>query len=80
MAELQFQRPQAEIELSAADAKKRKIATGDEVTITGGGSSVTLRARVNRRLRTGVARVPTEFAGDVRGTVEIEAKGRNQVA
>jgi NADH-quinone oxidoreductase subunit G len=71
VAELQFQRPQAEIELSAADAKRRKIATGDEVTVSGGGSSVTLRARVNRKLRTGIARVPNEFAGDVHGSIEV---------
>jgi NADH-quinone oxidoreductase subunit G len=73
--ELQFQRPQAEIELSGVDAKKRKIGTGDEVTVSGGGHSVTLRARVNRNLRPGVARIPNEFAGDVHGTIEIERAG-----
>jgi predicted molibdopterin-dependent oxidoreductase YjgC len=71
--ELQFQRPQAEVELSAADANTRKIATGDRVTITGGGASVTVAARVNRRLRDGIARIPREFAGEVRGVVEIAA-------
>jgi NADH-quinone oxidoreductase subunit G len=71
VAELQFQRPQPEVELASADAKKRKITSGDEVTVSGGGHSVTLRARVNRKLRAGVARVPNEFAGDVHGTVEI---------
>jgi NADH-quinone oxidoreductase subunit G len=80
VSELQFQRPQPEIELSPADAKKRKIATGDDVTVSGGGHSVTLRARINRGLRAGVARVPKEFAGGVCGAVEIEAKGSKQVA
>ena len=69
--ELQFQRPQAEVELSEADAKRRGIETGDEVTLVGGGATVTVRARVNRRLREGIARIPREFAGDVRGTVEM---------
>ena len=73
--ELQFQRPQAEVELSEADAKRRGIETGDEVTLVGGGATVTVRARVNRRLREGIARIPREFAGDVRGTVEIASAG-----
>jgi anaerobic selenocysteine-containing dehydrogenase len=70
--ELQFQRPSAEVELSRADAERRGIKTGDEVTLTGGGASVTLRARVSKQLREGVARVAREHAGDVRGTVEVE--------
>jgi predicted molibdopterin-dependent oxidoreductase YjgC len=69
--ELQFQRPQAEVELSDAEAKRRGIASGDEVTISGSGASVRVRARVNRKLRDGIARIPREHAGDVRGTVEI---------
>ena len=44
VSELQFQRPRAEVELSAADAERRGIATGDDVTLTGGGATVT-RAR-----------------------------------
>ena len=46
--ELQFQRPQAEVELSRADAERLGIKTGDEVTLSGGGASVTLRARVDK--------------------------------
>jgi NADH-quinone oxidoreductase subunit G len=71
VTELQFQRPRAEVELSAVDAERHGVKTGDEVTLTGGGASVTLRAQVNRKLRAGVARVPDEFAGDVRGAVEL---------
>jgi NADH-quinone oxidoreductase subunit G len=69
--ELQFQRPQAEVELSPADAKRLGVATGDEVTVSGGGASVTLRARVSKSLGDGVARVAREFAGEVRGTVDV---------
>jgi NADH-quinone oxidoreductase subunit G len=71
IAELQFQRPQAEVELSQADAKERGIETGDEVTLSGGGASVMLKARVNKNLRAGVARVAREHAGGVLGTVEV---------
>src|SRR5207302_1697485 len=69
--ELQFQRPRAEVELSRADAEQRGIKTGDEVTLSGGGASVTLDARVNKNLREGVARVAREFAGEVRGAVDV---------
>ena len=37
-------------------------------------------ARVSKQLRDGVARVAREHAGDVLGAVEVETKGRNQVA
>jgi hypothetical protein len=36
---------------------------------------VTVRARVNRKLREGIARIPREFAGEVRGTVDISRAG-----
>jgi predicted molibdopterin-dependent oxidoreductase YjgC len=73
--ELQFQRPQAEVELSPADAKRLGIATGDEVTLSGGGASVALRARVSKNLNDGSARVAREFAGEVRGTVDVARAG-----
>jgi len=71
--ELQFQRPQAEIELSPDDARSRGIATGDRVAVSAGGTSVALRARVSKNLRTGVARVAFEHAGGLLGTVEVVA-------
>jgi NADH-quinone oxidoreductase subunit G len=80
VTELQFQRPQAEVELSRADAERRGIKTGDEVTVSGGGASVTLRARVSKNLREGVARVAREFAGDVLGTVDVALNGGDHVA
>ena len=75
VVELQFQRPQAEIELARPDAERRNIKTGDEVLVTGGGASVTLRARVNKSLHAGVVRVAREHAGDVLGTVEVTPVG-----
>jgi NADH-quinone oxidoreductase subunit G len=71
VAELQFQRPQPELELSADDAQRRKIATGDLVTVGSNGSAVTLPARVNRRLRAGIARVALEHAEGLAGVVEV---------
>ncbi len=71
VTELQFQRPQPELELSADDARRRKIATGDLVTVGSNGSAITLPARVNRRLRAGVARVAIEHAEGLSGIVEV---------
>jgi NADH-quinone oxidoreductase subunit G len=71
VTELQFQRPQPELELSADDARRRKIATGDLVTVGSNGSAITLSARVNRRLRAGIARVALEHANGLGGFVEV---------
>ncbi|HZT93606.1 MAG TPA: 2Fe-2S iron-sulfur cluster-binding protein [Gaiellaceae bacterium] len=69
--ELQFQRPQPELELSPDDARRRKIATGDLVTVGSNGSAITLPARINRRLRPGIARVALEHANGLGGVVEL---------
>ena len=69
------QRPQPEVELSADDAQRRKIATGDLVTVGSNGSAITLPARVNRRLRAGVARVAIEHAEGLAGVVEVAKAG-----
>jgi NADH-quinone oxidoreductase subunit G len=71
VVELQFQRPHPELELSADDARRRKIATGDLVTVGSNGSAITLPARVNRRLRAGIARVAIEHANGLAGVVEV---------
>ena len=71
VTELQFQRPQPELELSADDARRRKIATGDLVTVGSNGNAITLQARVNRRLRAGIARVALEHAEGLGGIVEV---------
>jgi len=71
VAELQFQRPQREAELSSHDAERRGIATGDMVTLRSTGVSLALRARVNPRLIAGVVRVADEHAGDLHAHVEV---------
>ncbi|HET8741098.1 MAG TPA: 2Fe-2S iron-sulfur cluster-binding protein [Gaiella sp.] len=69
--ELQFQRPQKEVALSTPDAARRGIATGDMVALRSNGSSVELRARVDRRLVEGVVRVADEHAADLHLDVEV---------
>jgi NADH-quinone oxidoreductase subunit G len=69
--ELQFQRPQAEVELSPDDARRRKISSGDQVTVSHDGTSVALRARVNKNLRRGVVRIADEHAGELAMSVEV---------
>jgi NADH-quinone oxidoreductase subunit G len=69
--ELRFQRPLREIQLSAEDADRRGISSGDAVLVRSNGTSVELRARVNRRLIEGVARIADEHAGDLHAAVEV---------
>ena len=71
VAELGFQRPEAEIELAAADAERREIGNGDVVDVRSNGTSLALRARLNRRLMPGVVRIAEEHAGDLHPTVEV---------
>ena len=69
--ELQFQRPEAEIELAYDDAQRRQIATGDEVSVRSNGTSLALRARVSRALAAGTARIADEHAGELHRDVEV---------
>ena len=69
--ELRFQRPFPDVELSSADAAARGIATGDAVLVTSNGTSLELRARVDKRLIKGVARVADEHAGELHAAVEV---------
>jgi NADH-quinone oxidoreductase subunit G len=71
--ELQFQRPSPEIELSPDDAKRLKIEPGASVNLRSNGTSVALRARVNRKLVAGVARVAVEHAEGLGTHVEVGA-------
>src|SRR5262249_53620560 len=48
--ELRFQRPDHVVELSPKDASVRGVENGDVVRVSSNGTSVELRARVNRRL------------------------------
>jgi NADH-quinone oxidoreductase subunit G len=69
--ELQFQRPPVEIELAHEDASARGITTGEPVTVTSNGTSKELRARVNRRLRSGVVRMAEEHARGLEQRVQV---------
>jgi anaerobic selenocysteine-containing dehydrogenase len=69
--QLQFQRPVAEVELAHVDARERGIGPGDPVRVSSNGTSVTLSARLNRRLLPGVVRIASEHAGGLADTVEI---------
>jgi NADH-quinone oxidoreductase subunit G len=71
VAELGFQRPPREVELSTADAAARGIANGDAVIVRSNGTSVELRARVSKRLLEGVVRVADEHADDLHPSVEV---------
>jgi anaerobic selenocysteine-containing dehydrogenase len=71
VAELQFQRPEREVALAAGDADRRGIATGDVVALRSNGTSIELRARVDRRLVEGVARIAEEHAADLHLDVEV---------
>ena len=70
--ELEFQKPDAEIQLSRDDAKARGIRNGDTVTVSSNGTSVELRAQIARDLQAGVVRVPRDHAGDLHATVEMK--------
>jgi NADH-quinone oxidoreductase subunit G len=69
--QLQFQRPLAEVELSAADARERGISAGDPVQVAFNGTSRTLTARLNRRLLAGVVRIENEHAQGLGDRVEV---------
>ena len=69
--ELQFQRPAPEVILAAGDADRRGIAAGDVVSVRSNGTSVELRARIDRKLVDGVARVAEEHAADLHLDVEV---------
>jgi NADH-quinone oxidoreductase subunit G len=70
--ELQFQRPAPEVELSPEDAQDREILDGQPVVVSHLAVKRPLKARVNPALHPGVARIPSEHAGELGGLVEIE--------
>jgi len=69
--ELQFQRPERVVELGAEDARRLGIEPDAEVDVRSNGTSARLRARVNRRLTTGVVRIAEEHAGELGATVDV---------
>jgi NADH-quinone oxidoreductase subunit G len=70
--ELRFQRPAPEIELAPADAENRRIRSGDEVVVSSNGTSVTLRARITKTLRPGLARAPREHVEELQQKVLVK--------
>jgi NADH-quinone oxidoreductase subunit G len=72
VAQLQFQRPVAEVELAYADARELGLRTGDPVTVRSNGTSRELAARLNRRLHRGVVRIAATHAEALGDTVELE--------
>jgi NADH-quinone oxidoreductase subunit G len=73
--QLSFQRPAPEVELAWDDAQTRGIAAGETVRVTSNGTARDLRARLNRGLRTGVARIADDHAGGFEGRVQVEKTG-----
>ena len=71
--ELQFQRPDPVVELSADDARSRGIRNGATVTVSSNGTSVELRARIARDLEEGVVRIAQDHASDLHPVVEVKA-------
>jgi NADH-quinone oxidoreductase subunit G len=70
--QLAFQRPQAEVELAVEDARTRDIANGDPVVVASNDTSRELRARVSRKLRTGIVQIAAEHAEGLGDRVQVE--------
>jgi predicted molibdopterin-dependent oxidoreductase YjgC len=73
--QLAFQRPAAEVELAHEDAATREIAAGETVRVSSNGTTRELRARLSRRLRSGVVRIPAEHAEGLTDHVQVEKAG-----
>jgi NADH-quinone oxidoreductase subunit G len=71
VSELAYQRPEPVVELSAEDASVRGIESGDVVRVSSNGTSVELRARVNRRLVAGAVRAAAEHVAGLEPGVEV---------
>jgi NADH-quinone oxidoreductase subunit G len=72
--ELQFQRPGPVVELSPRDAEVRGITTGETVVVQSNGTSVELRARIDKRLVQGSVRAAEEHVRDLAQAVEVSKK------
>ena len=69
--ELQFQRPEPEVELSRADVERLGIANGQQVNVRSNSTSVSLRARLAEDVAAGVARIAEEHARGLEPRVEV---------
>ena len=76
--QLQFQRPAPEVELAFDDARAREIAPGETVRVSSDGTSKELRAKLSRRLRSGVVRIAAEHAEGLADRVQVEKAGAGQ--
>ena len=54
------------------DAQRLKVEQGQPVKVSSNGTSVELRARVNRKLLAGVARIAAEHARELGTNVEVK--------
>ena len=70
-----LRRPAAEVELALPDADRRGISSGDQVLVRSNGTGVELTARVSKSLVPGIARIPDEYAVDLRSSVEVVKAG-----
>jgi NADH-quinone oxidoreductase subunit G len=73
--QLQFQRPPAEVELAHEDATTRGIAAGETVSVSSNGTTKELRARLSRKLRSGVVRIDAGHADGLADRVQVEKAG-----
>jgi NADH-quinone oxidoreductase subunit G len=71
VSELSFQRPEPVVELSVEDASVRGIEGGEVVRVSSNGTSVELRARINRRLARGAVRAAAEHVETLERGVEV---------
>ncbi len=71
--ELQFQRPNGEIQIHADDARARGIRNGQTVTVSSNGTSLELKARLMRNLARGTVRVADGQQGELHANVEVKA-------
>jgi len=76
--ELQFQRPAPEVELAPDDAALRGIQAGDTVRLSSNGTSVELRATINKALRPGAVRAAEEHVAGLQGGVEASKAPENR--
>ena len=70
---LPSRQPDAEVEISAADAKARGIRNGASVTVSSNGTTLELRARIARDIAAGTVRIARDHAGDLHPIVEVAA-------
>jgi NADH-quinone oxidoreductase subunit G len=72
--ELQFQRPDPVVGLSPRDAEVRGITAGETVVVQSNGTSVELRARIDKRLVAGAVRAAEEHVRDLAQAVEVSKR------